>query len=85
MATGIRTGDPRGFNNVRSSVKVPEFGKHKEMAEGQIGRNVVKITIKMETIVRKPFMINTRSDLMNNVSGHQLPQYYRLQRVPFTA
>ena len=39
---------------VRSSVKVPEFDKHLKKARGHIGRNVVGITIKMKTIVRKP-------------------------------
>ena len=38
---------------VRSSVKVPEFDKHLKKAGGHIGRNVVEITIKMKTIVRK--------------------------------
>ena len=42
---------------VRSSVKVPEFDKHLKKVGGHIGRNVVKITIKMETIVRKTLMI----------------------------
>ena len=44
-------------DGVRSSVKVPEFDKHLKKAGGHIGRNVVEITIKMKTIVRKPFMI----------------------------
>ena len=42
---------------VRSSVKVLEFDKHLKRAGGYIGRNVVEITIKMKTIVRKPFML----------------------------
>ena len=42
---------------VRSSVKVPKFNKHLKKVEGHIGRNVVEITIKMETIVRKSLMI----------------------------
>ena len=41
---------------VWSSMKVPESNKHLK-AGGHIGRNIVKITIKMETIVRKPLMI----------------------------
>ena len=41
----------------RSSVKVPEFKKHMKMAGGHIGRNVLEITIKMKTIVRKLLMI----------------------------
>ena len=50
MANGIRTGNPRGFNKVRSSMKVPKFDKHLKKAGGHIGRNVVEITIKMKTI-----------------------------------
>ena len=42
---------------VRSSVKVFKFDKHLKMAGGHINRNVVEITIKMKTIVRKPLMI----------------------------
>ena len=42
---------------VRSSVKVSEFDKHLKKAGGHIGQNVQEITIKMKTIVQKPFMI----------------------------
>ena len=42
---------------VRSSVKVLEFDKHLKKAGGHIGQNVVEITIKMKTILRKPLMI----------------------------
>ena len=42
---------------VRSSKKVPEFDKNLKKAGGHIGWNVVEITIKMKTIVRKPLMI----------------------------
>ena len=42
---------------VRSSVKVSEFELHLKKAGGNIGRNVVEITIKMKIIVRKPLMI----------------------------
>ena len=45
---------------VQSSVKVPEFDKHLKKAEGYIGQNIVEITIKMTTIVRKPLMIKTK-------------------------
>ena len=44
-------------NVVRSSMKVPEFDKHLKKARGHIGRNVVEITIKMKTIIRKLLMI----------------------------
>ena len=46
---------------VRSSVKVPEFDKNLKKAGRHIGRNVVEITIKMKTIVRKPLMIKMNS------------------------
>ena len=42
---------------VRNSVKVPKFDKHLKKAGGHIVRNVMEITIKMKTIVRKPLMI----------------------------
>ena len=39
---------------VRSSVKVPEFDKHLKKAGGHIDRNLLEITIKIKSIVRKP-------------------------------
>ena len=51
MANGIRTGDPRRFNQEHSS----KF--HVGSRVRHIGRNVVEITIKMKIIVRKPLMI----------------------------
>ena len=51
---------------VRSSMKVPEFDKHLKKAGGHIGRNVVEITIKMKTIVRKPLMIKITSQILQN-------------------
>ena len=42
---------------VRSSVNVSEFDKHLKKDGGHISRNVMEITIKMKTIVRKPLMI----------------------------
>ena len=59
MANGMRTGDPVDSikDIVRSSVKVPQFDKHLKKAGGHIGQNIVEITIKMKTIVRKPLMI----------------------------
>ena len=56
MANEIRTGDSIK-DLVRSSVIAPEFDKDLERAGGNIGRNVVEITIKMKTIVRKPLMM----------------------------
>ena len=46
---------------VRSSVKVPEFDKHLNKAGGHISRNVVEITIKMKTIVRKIIELRLRN------------------------
>ena len=74
MAYEIRTGDPRGFNKGRS-VKVPKFSKHLKKAGGQIGLNVVEITIKTKTIVRKPLMIDLYS-----LIGWELPQKSRFLR-----
>ena len=48
---------------VRSTVKVPEFEKYLKKAGGHISRNVVEITIKMETIVWKPLMIKFRDPM----------------------
>ena len=68
MANGIRTGDPRGFNK-ESSVKVPELEKHLKKAVGHIGRNVVEITIKRKTIVRKPLMIKINKLRLRNLDN----------------
>ena len=54
---------------VRSSVKVPEFDKHPKKAGGHIGRNVVKITIKKKTIVRKPLMIKINMLRLRNLDN----------------
>ena len=43
------------INGFRTIVFI--FDKHLKKARGHIGRNVVEITIKMKTIVRKPLMI----------------------------
>ena len=48
---------PPAFEVIRSSEKVPEFNKHLKKAGGHIGRNVLEITIKIKTIVRKPLII----------------------------
>ena len=42
---------------VRSSLKVPEFNKHLKKAGGHTSQNIVEITIKMKTIVRKPLLL----------------------------
>ena len=52
---------------VWSSVKVPEFDKHLKKAGGHIGRNVVEITIKMKTIVRKTLMIKINKLRLRNL------------------
>ena len=54
---------------VRSSVKVPEFDKHLKKAGGHIGRNVVEITIKMKTIVRKTLMIKINKLRLRNLDN----------------
>ena len=67
MANGIKTGDPREFNKVRSSEKVPEFDKHLKKAGGHVDWNIVEITIKMKTIVRKPLMKKTTSSFVSEI------------------
>ena len=42
---------------IRNSMKVPELDIHLKKARGHISRNVVEMTIKMKTVVRKPLMI----------------------------
>ena len=71
MANGIRTGNPRGFNKGRSLKfrEDPEFDKHLKKAGGHIGRNVVEITIKMKTIVRKPLMIKINKLCLRNLDN----------------
>ena len=54
MANGIRTGDIRGFNKGCSS-KFREGSRVRQTPEE--GRNIVEITIKMKTIIRKTLMI----------------------------
>ena len=56
MANGIRTNDPVDSikDVVQNSVKVPEFDIHLKKVGGHIGQNIVEITIKMKTIIRKP-------------------------------
>ena len=62
-------------NVVWSSVKFPEFDKHLKMARGHIGRNVVEITIKMKTIVRKHFMIKIIKACLRNLDNYYLSIY----------
>ena len=52
---------------VRSSVKVPEFDKHQKKAGEHISRNIVEITIKTKTIVRKPLMIKNTDFIFYNL------------------
>ena len=53
---------------VRSSVKVPEFEKYLKKTGRHIGRNVVEITIKMKTIVRKPLMMKIITELFSQIT-----------------
>ena len=63
MANKIRTGNPVYSikDVVPSSMKFPGFDKQLKKAGGYIDRNVVEITIKMKTIVRKPLMIKIQT------------------------
>ena len=54
------------------SMKVPEFDKHLKKAGGYISRNLVEITIKMKTIVRKPLMININKFRLRNLDNSKL-------------
>ena len=54
---------------VRSSVKVTEFDKHLKKAGGHIDGNVVEITIKMKTIVRKPLRIKINKLRLRNLDN----------------
>ena len=65
MANGIITGDV-----VQSSVKVPEFDKHLKKAGGHIGRNIMEITIKMKTIVRKPLVVKINKLRLKNLDNY---------------
>ena len=56
----------------RSSVKVLELDKHLKKAGGHIGRNVVEITIKTKTIVRKPLMIKISKLRLRNLDNKHL-------------
>ena len=61
-------------NVVRISMKVPEFDKHQKKAGGHIGWNIVEITIKMKTIVRKPLMIKDRKLVGENLQRGTMQQ-----------
>ena len=52
-----RTREPSRNFELRPLLKIPEFDEHLKKVGGYIGRNVVEITIKMKTIVRKLLMI----------------------------
>ena len=54
---------------VQSYVKVLEFNKHLKKAGGHIGQNVVEITIKMKTIVRKPLKIKITKLCLRNLDN----------------
>ena len=70
MANGIRTGDPCGFNKGHSS-KFREGSRVREIPEeGHIGRNDVEITIKMKTVVRKPFRIKITKLRLRNLDNY---------------
>ena len=56
-------------DRVQSSVKAPEFDKYLKKAGGHIGRNIVEITIKMKTIVRKTLMIKINKLCFRNLDN----------------
>ena len=60
---------------VWSSVKGPEFDKYLKKAGGHIGQNVVKITLKMKTIVRKPLMIKITKLRLRNLDNQIIYSY----------
>ena len=70
----------------RSFLKVPEFDKHLKKAGGHVGRNIVEITIKKKTVVRKSLMIKIIKLRVRNLDNkyrwerlkHPYPTYYRL-------
>ena len=51
-------------DDISSNMKVPEFDKHLKKAGGHIGQNIVKITIKMKTVVWKLLMIK-KTEVIN--------------------
>ena len=71
MANGIRTGDPHGFNKGHC-LKFREGSRvwqTPEKAGGHIDQNVVEITIKIKTIVRKPLMIKINKLRLRNLDN----------------
>ena len=81
MANRIRTGNPCGFNKGRS----PKFRvgsrvrQAPEEARGHIDRNVVEITIKMKTIVRKAVMIKICIQLYRYQIFISHTNYFRIE------
>ena len=67
---------------VRSSVKVPKFDKHLKTAGGYIDRNVVEITIKMKTIVRKPLMIKKNMLWVRIIHENYIINFFRPHTLP---
>ena len=72
-----QTREPSIKDVVRSSVKVPVFGKHLKRAGRHIGRNVVEITIKMKTIVQKPLMIKINKLRLRNLDKWNILMAYQ--------
>ena len=88
MTNEIKKATPVDLINdvVQSSGKVPEFDKHLKKAGGHIGRNVVEITIKTKTIVRKPLMIQITMLRLRNVDNDFLHfQYYSSVIISYTS
>ena len=71
MANGIEQVTPTDSikDEVRISLKVPKFDKQLKKAEDHIEQNVVEITIKMKTVVRKPLMIKINKLRLRNLDN----------------
>ena len=69
---------------VRSSEKVSKFDKYLKKAGGHIGLQVVEITIKMKTIVRKPFIIKIIFSALLTYSIVTLYRWPAKQTIPLS-
>ena len=76
MGSGIRTSDPVDYikDVLRSSVPATEFDKHLKKAGGHMGRNVVNLTKKMKTIVRKHWTIK-KNGYSYSISFHLISHF----------
>ena len=56
-------------DSIKDIVRCSEFDEYLKKAGGHISRNVVEITIKMKTIVRKPLMIKIINFRLRNLDN----------------